>query len=116
MIIDYEVQYKILTDEMFTSLTTPDTMIVLISLVTDVEYIVRVRARNFAGFGNFTDELTVLNGKYQKHIFVKYVHHISTFQFLLYNFLSYYQDSRESLMVKMLISPVNCLEEVVTIL
>ncbi|XP_065913056.1 uncharacterized protein [Dysidea avara] len=61
MIIDYEVQYKILTDEMFMSVTTPDTMIVLTSLVTDVEYTIRVRARNLAGFGNFTEELTVLN-------------------------------------------------------
>jgi len=71
MIIDYEVQYRTLTDEMFTSLTTPDTMIILFSLVTDVEYIVRVRARNLAGIGNFTNELSVLNGKYQQHMFVK---------------------------------------------
>ena len=78
MIIDYEVQYKILTDEMFMSVTTPDTLIVLTSLVTDVEYTIRVRARNLAGFGNFTEELTVLNGKqhsrHQYNICTMYVH------------------------------------------
>jgi len=67
MIIDYEVQYKISTNEMFMSLMTPDTMVVLSSLVTDVEYNIRVRARNLAGFGNFTN-VTVLNGKTKKYI------------------------------------------------
>ena len=73
MTIDYEVQFKVLTDEMFTSLTTLDTMIVLSSLVTDVENIIRIRARNLAGFENFTDELTVLNGKYQKACNNRYI-------------------------------------------
>ena len=74
MIIDYEVQYKISTDEMFTSLITTDTMITLTSLVTDVEYTIRVRARNLAGSGNFTDELAVLNCKYQPVVCISIIY------------------------------------------
>ena len=59
----YEVQYKISSDLEFMSVNTANTSINLTSLITGVNYTVRVRAMNAAGLGNFTNNLTVLNSK-----------------------------------------------------
>ena len=59
----YEVQYRISSDLEFMSVNTTNTSINLTSLITGVNYTVRVRAMNAAGLGNFTNNLTVLNSK-----------------------------------------------------
>ena len=64
VITGYEVQYRISSDLVFMSITTTNTSINLNSLITDVEYIIQVRAINAAGPGNFTEPQTVLNGSY----------------------------------------------------
>lgn len=66
VITAYEVQYKISTDLAFTSILISggNTSTNLLSLITDVEYTIQVRAINAAGPGNFTNQLTVFNGMY----------------------------------------------------
>ena len=61
VITGYEVQYGT-TPSDFIGINTTNTTINLTSLITDVEYIVQVRAINAAGPGNFTDPQIVLNG------------------------------------------------------
>ena len=65
VIVSYEVQYKVSSDLSFISIFTSsrNTSINLPSLITDVEYIIQVRAINAAGPGNFTNQLTVFNSR-----------------------------------------------------